>query len=141
MDKGIFHNAKFGDRFKTRDGHEAIYLSSERHRDRLGHLTDWIYHNVVVNINGIVPREGHPPLITKEVSTYVEYHDFAISSVLKYYTDRGWKGREEDIVSRWDTGDSKHMTKQEAIDKIRALKTVLPAASNEIEGIIETLIK
>lgn len=141
MDKGIFHNAKFGDRFKTRDGLEAIYLSSERHRDRLGHLTDWVYHNVVVNINGIVPWEGCSPLITNKVDTYVEYRDFAINSVLKYYTDKGWKGREEDIVSRWETDDHKRMTKQEAIDKIRALKTVLPAASNEIEGIIETLTK
>jgi len=141
MNKGIFHNAQFGDRFKTRDGLEAIYLSSERHRDKLGHLTDWIYHNVVININGIVPLEGRPPLITKEVSTYVEYRDFAISSNLKYYTDGGWKDREEDIVSRWDAGDSKHMTKQEAIDKIRALETVLPTASNEIKGIIETLTK
>lgn len=141
MDKGIFHNAKFGDRFKTRDGREVIYLSSEQHRDRFGNLTDWVYHNVVVNINGIVPWEGCSPLFTNKVETYVEYRDFAISSALKYYTDRRWKGREEDIVSRWEAADSKHMTKQEAIDKIRALKTALPAASNEIEGIIETLTK
>lgn len=101
MSKGIFYNAKFGDRFKTRDGREVIYLSSERHRDRWGNLTEWTYHNVVVNINGIVPWEDCPPLVTNEVSTYIEFGDIAISSNLKGCADSKRKEREEDIIDRW----------------------------------------
>ncbi len=62
MCNGIFKNAVFGDKFKTRDGKDVIYLSSERHRDRHGNLTEWTYHNVVVNINGLQPFEDDATL-------------------------------------------------------------------------------
>ena len=38
-----------------------------------------------------------------------------------------------------ESDSSNGMTKQEALNKIRGLKTVLPAASNEIDEIINAL--
>ena len=38
-----------------------------------------------------------------------------------------------------ESDSSNGMTKQEALNKIRGLKTVLPAASNEIDEIINVL--
>lgn len=140
MTNGIFKDAVFGDKFKTRDGKDAIYLSSERHRDRHGNLTEWIYHNVVVNINGLQPFENMKPLHTNTVSTYVEYKDFAILSNLREYTENGRREREDDIIPLRDASDSGNgMTKQEALNKIKGLKAVLPAASNEIDEIINVL--
>ena len=71
MTNGIFKNAVFGDKFKTRDGKDVIYLSSERHRDRHGNLTEWMYHNVVVDLNGLLLVENMEPLHTNSVRTYV----------------------------------------------------------------------
>ena len=142
MCNGIFKNAVFGDKFKTRDGKDVIYLSSERHRDRYGNLTEWTYHNVVVNINGLQPFENMEPLHTNSVSTYVEYKDFAILSNLRGYTENGRREREDDIIPSCDVSDSSNgMTKQEALNKIKGLKAVLPAASNEIDEIINVLSK
>lgn len=142
MHNGIFKNAVFGDKFKTRDGKDVIYLSSERHRDRHGNLTDWIYHNVVVNINGLQPFENMNPLYTNTVSTYVEYKDFAIPSNLREYIEDGWREREDDIIPSCETSDNSNgMTKQEALNKIKGLKIVLPSASNEIDEIINVLSK
>ena len=142
MTNGIFKNAVFGDKFKTRDGKDVIYLSSERHRDRHGNLTEWTYHNVVVNINGLQPFENMEPLHTNSVSTYVEYKDFAILSNLREYIEDGRRERKDDIIPSCDVSDSSNgMTKQDALNKIRGLKTVLPAASNEIDEIINVLSK
>ena len=142
MINGIFKNAVFGDKFKTRDGKDVIYLSSERHRDRHGNLTEWTYHNVVVNINGLQPFENMEPLHTNSVSTYVEYKDFAILSNLREYIEDGRRERKDDIIPSCDVSDSSNgMTKQDALNKIRGLKTVLPAASNEIDEIINVLSK
>ena len=105
MCNGIFKNAVFGDKFKTRDGKDVIYLSSERHRDRHGNLTEWTYHNVVVNINGLQPFENMQPLHTNTVSTYVEYKDFAILSNLRGYTENGRREREDDIIPSCDASD------------------------------------
>lgn len=142
MTNGIFKNAVFGDKFKTRDGKDVIYLSSERHRDRHGNLTEWTYHNVVVNINGLQPFENMEPLHTNSVSTYVEYKDFAILSNLRGYIEDGRREREDDIIPLSDASDSSNgMTKQEALNKIKGLKAVLPTASNEIDEIINVLSK
>ena len=142
MTNGIFKNAVFGDKFKTRDGKDVIYLSSERHRDRHGNLTEWTYHNVVVNINGLQPFENMEPLHTNTVSTYVEYKDFAILSNLRGYIEDGRRERKDDIIPSCDASDgSNSMTKQDALNKIRGLKVVLPAASNEIDEIINVLSK
>ena len=142
MTNGIFKNAVFGDKFKTRDGKDVIYLSSERHRDRHGNLTEWIYHNVVVNINGLQPFENMEPLHTNSVSTYVEYKDFAILSNLRGYTENGRREREDDIIPSCDaSGSSNGMAKQDVLNKIRGLKAVLPSASNEIDEIINALLK
>ena len=137
MINGIFKNAVFGDKFKTRDGKDIIYLSSERHRDRHGNLTEWTYHNVVVNINGLQPFEDMEPLHTNSVSTYVEYKDFAILSNLRGYTEKGRREREDDIIPLCDASDRGNgMTKQEALNKIKGLKAVLPAVSNEIINVL-----
>ena len=142
MTNGIFKNAVVGDKFKTRDGKDVIYLSSERHRDRHGNLTEWTYHNVVVNINGLQPFENMEPLHTNSVSTYVEYKDFAILSNLREYIEDGRRERKDDIIPSCDVSDSSNgMTKQDALNTIRGLKTVLPAAANEIDEIINVLSK
>lgn len=80
------------------------------------------------------------PLHTNTVSTYVEYKDFAILSNLRGYTENGRREREDDIIPLRDASDRGNgMTKQEALNKIKGLKVVLPAASNEIDEIINVL--
>lgn len=97
---GIFKDAKFGDKFKTRDGLDVIYLSSEPDRDRHGNLTGWTRHNVVVNINGIVPFEGSKELWTDEVSAYVERDNFAIPHYIRDYKEEERTHREMDIITK-----------------------------------------
>ena len=82
------------------------------------------------------------PLHTNSVSTYVEYKDFAILSNLRGYIEDGRRERKDDIIPSCDASDSSNgMTKQEALNKIKGLKAVLPAASNEIDEIINVLSK
>lgn len=62
-----------------------------------------------------------------------EFNDFIIDSN---------KSEEDDIIPSCDASDSGNgMTKQEALNKIKGLKAVLPAASNEIDEIINVLSK
>ena len=82
------------------------------------------------------------PLHTNSGSTYVEYKDFAILSNLRGYTENGRREREDDIIPSCDVSDSSNgMTKQEALNKIKGLKAVLPAASNEIDRMFNVLSK
>lgn len=89
--ENVFENVKFGDRFRTRDGRPAVYLSTEHH--------------------GSVDDKYNPPFVI--INCAVEHHIRYMDGSEKFfheichYTENGkwnkWNPEDDDldIVSRW----------------------------------------
>ena len=51
MNNNIFENAKFGDKFKTRNGRKAFYIHTKKDK-----VSKEIYHYVIIENDGTMPR-------------------------------------------------------------------------------------